>query len=221
MNTNLITIKDLSFAYGDNIVLSHVNMSIPKGAFCAIVGANGSGKSTLLKLMLGLLKADRGSIELFSEPLHQFKAFSKIGYIAQRGLNPISGFPATVREIVALPLKRTVFAPWPQPEVDAVLKLLNIYELRKRMISTLSGGQLQRVYLAKEMILHPEILFLDEPTNGLDGESIRQLFILLETLNIQQQLTIVMVTHSSEQVKAYAKQVFAVSDQQVTEVEHA
>lgn len=215
MENSVISVKNVSFSYGNNNVLDDVSLEIERNSFLAIVGANGSGKSTLIRIMLGLLAPDSGSVEVLGESIKQFHQFSKIGYVAQKGLNESYGFPASVREVVGLPFKFT----WSKTErkkrqqrIDEVLDLVDMKAFGHHLISELSGGQLQRVLIARELIMRPEILFLDEPTNGLDKNMIKQLFTILKTLNTQEKLTIILITHSDEHLRQEVHQTLVVED---------
>lgn len=104
----MIKVEDVSYRYEKDTVLEHINLSIPQGAFLAIVGPNGSGKSTLLKLLLGLLKLQNGNIYLFGVPITNFKEWDKIGYVSQKANSFNSGFPATVFEVVLSGLTKKI-----------------------------------------------------------------------------------------------------------------
>lgn len=200
MKKVLIRLQDVHFSYGQQPVLERVSFNLEGDSFYAITGANGSGKSTLVKLMLGLLKPTKGQIE--RPGLHQ----GRVGYVAQKGLSQSLGFPASVEEIVSLPLftrKHKISKAEREKKILRVLRLLEIEPLRKRLISELSGGQLQRVLIARELITEPSILFLDEPTNALDKEMIQSLFVILEHLQKEHHVTIVLITHSDEQIREY------------------
>lgn len=189
----MIEIKNLSFSYPDLTVFRDVDLTIKSGEFVAIVGSNGSGKSTLLNLMLGFLRPQSGSIKLLGQPIDAFDQYSKIGTVFQGGLTRSQGFPATALEVVMLKAKRMN----KQARIDAMTSLdhVGLKEIAHKKISKLSGGQLQRVYIARELMYEPSILFLDEPTTGLDKQSEEDLMNVLEHLNTVHKMTIIMVTH--------------------------
>ncbi|CAM3566114.1 metal ABC transporter ATP-binding protein [Erysipelothrix urinaevulpis] len=191
----MIEIKNMSFSYPDMTIFSSVNLKIEAGDFVAIVGANGSGKSTLLNLMLGFLKAQEGTIKLLGQPIEDFNQYAKIGTVFQGGLTKSQGFPATALEVVMLKAKSMN----KQARKDALASLdhVGLKDIAHKKISNLSGGQLQRVYIARELMYEPEVLFLDEPTTGLDKTSTQELMELLAHLNEVHKMTIVMVTHQS------------------------
>lgn len=205
MKDTIINIKDVSYRYEKNFVLEKINLTIPKGAFLAIVGPNGSGKSTLLKLLLGLLKIQTGSIELFGKQLQNFKDWDKIGYVSQKANSFNSGFPATVFEVVMSGLTKKIglfrFAKKQHREkVWNALESVGMLDFANRNIGELSGGQQQRVFIARALVSDPELLILDEPTVGVDAANVKQFYKMLEHLNQNLGITLMLVTHDVEAV---------------------
>lgn len=205
MKDIIINIKDISYRYEKNLVLENIDLSIPKGAFLAIVGPNGSGKSTLLKLLLGLLKIQTGSIELFGKPIQVFKDWDKIGYVSQKANSFNSGFPATVFEVVLSGLTKKIglFRFAKKQDKDKVWKALEsvgMLDFANRNIGELSGGQQQRVFIARALVSDPELLILDEPTVGVDAANVKQFYKMLEDLNQNLGITLMLVTHDIEAV---------------------
>lgn len=194
----MIKIKNMSFRYPDLDIFNNVNLEISKGEFVSIIGANGSGKSTLLNLILGFIKPDSGSIEVLGEPIEKFSQFDRIGTIFQGGLTRSQGFPASALEVVMLKSKK-MNKEAKKMALDS-LDHVGLKDIAHKKISELSGGQLQRVYIARELMYEPDILFLDEPSSGLDSESIKDLMELLDHLNDVHNMTIVMVTHHSNEL---------------------
>jgi zinc transport system ATP-binding protein len=200
----LFKLKNVSFAYTNEYVLQNINLTIDKGDFVGIVGKNGAGKSTLLKLMIGQLKPSTGQI-LRSEQ-------AKIGYVEQVTMNLDNTFPATVMEIVLLGLYQKIgkfaFAKNNHKKLAlAALKTVGMQGFENRQISALSGGQQQKVLIAKTLVQNPDILILDEPTTGIDKQSEKEFFELLEHLNQKHQKTILIVTHSIEKVLSTTRQI--------------
>ncbi len=223
MEKTVIDVRDVSFSYGNNLVLDKVSLQVMKGDFFAITGANGSGKSTLIRLILGLLKTQSGSITVLGEAVASFSQHAQLGYVAQKGLSHSFGFPASVYEVVGLPLKTVFSASKRQArhqKIMAALAQVNMQDFSKRMISELSGGQLQRVLIARELILNPKILFLDEPTNGLDSPMIHELFEILHTLNRKNQMTVLLITHSDEQLRENITHTILIEDHHAVRIDH-
>lgn len=197
---NIISVKNLFFGYDEKLVLQDINLEIYKGDYLGIVGPNGSAKSTLLKSILGLLKPQRGSVKIFNQDIEKFKDWGRIGYVAQKATSFNSSFPATVEEVVAANLfsKIGLFRSIKKEEkqkVYQILKVVGMEDYGKRLIGNLSGGQQQKVFIARTLISDPEIIFLDEPTGGIDVESQMEFYDLLERLNKEMDITIVMISH--------------------------
>lgn len=217
----MIEIKNLHFAYDKHEVLCDINLKINQGDFVAVLGNNGSGKSTLLKLILGFLKPNIGTIQMLDKETDDFEYHKRLGYVPQGGLLNVSAFPANVLEIVLLRIPKKHFFSFGQDNrKDLALKSLKkvgIEDLAYQPISTLSGGQLQRVLIARELVVNPELIVLDEPTTGLDSHSSEALIKILEELN-EQGITIVMVSHDFDEIKDHVNRVFRVKDRHITEV---
>jgi zinc transport system ATP-binding protein len=211
----VININNLSFDYGDNQVLCAVNLEVKDGDFLAIIGPNGSGKTTLLRLILGLEKAKNGTIKLLGELIENFKDHKKLGYMPQKATHFNNNFPATVLEIVMMGLInqkskwRFFKAADRQKALDALAKV-EMVDLSQRRIGELSGGQQQRVLIAKALISNPKVLFLDEPTTGIDPGSQSRFYKLLGKLN-QSGITIILVSHDVGRVTKYVNKIAQVN----------
>lgn len=196
----ILKVKNLSYKYTKDYVLEDVSLEVPQGAFLAIVGPNGSGKSTLLKLVLGLLKIQSGTIELFGENIRQFKDWQKIGFVSQKANSFNSGFPATVFEVVQSGLTKKIglfkFASRADKlKVKKALEAVDMLSYQNRNIGELSGGQQQRVFIARSLVVEPELMILDEPTVGVDSKNVQQFYELLGRLNQKLGITLILVTH--------------------------
>ncbi|ABZ84971.1 abc transporter ATP-binding protein [Heliomicrobium modesticaldum Ice1] len=196
----LVEARNLSFRYGHQETLSDIQLNIYRGDFLGIIGPNGSGKSTLLRLLLGLLTPEQGQVLLWGEPLAQFRQWSRIGYVPQKATAFNAAFPATVREVVAAGRlgRKGLFGRLNNADravIDQSLATVGMDTFADRLIGHLSGGQQQRVFIAQALAGEPEILFLDEPTVGVDAEQEEQFYSLLERLNSKSAMTIVIVSH--------------------------
>ena len=196
----IIKVKNLSYKYTKDIVLEDVSLEVSKGDFLAIVGPNGSGKSTLLKLILGLLKMQTGTIELFGENIRHFKDWQKVGFVSQKANSFNSGFPATVYEVVQSGLTKKIglfkFASKADKQkVKKALESVDMLAYQNRNIGELSGGQQQRVFIARSLVVEPELMILDEPTVGIDTKNVHQFYELLRHLNKKLGITLILVTH--------------------------
>lgn len=200
----IIQLETVCFSYTHEEVIKNVSLEIHRGDYVGIVGPNGGGKSTLLKLMLGLLTPQDGTVKLFGKELHTFTDWSTIGYVPQRTHIEMS-FPVTAEEIVAMGRygKRGLFRfPTKEDKQKTLhaLKQVDMLEYKDRQISDLSGGQQQRVFIARALASEPEIIFLDEPTVGVDVKTQKQFYELLRKLNREMNLTLVIVTHELDVV---------------------
>jgi len=173
-----------------------VTLLIPDGKQVAIVGPNGAGKSTLFKVLVGLIKPDKGSIEVHDQPLGTYKTC--IAYVPQREEVDLR-FPITVREVVMMG-RDLHFGMINKPgqmdnnAVEEAMRRLDISNLASASLSELSGGQLQRVFLARAVAQEPHILIMDEPFNGVDVSTQEATFQLLTDLR-SRNVTVLVSTH--------------------------
>lgn len=209
MSIDVLTAEGLAFRYNSTEVLSDISFRLQTGDYVGIVGPNGSGKTTLIKLILGFMQPSKGTIALFGSNPVDFSEWRRVGYLPQRinSFNP--NFPATVKEIVALGLLSTKGFPKRIGKVDkgaieSALSLLDILDIKNKLIGELSGGQQQRVLLAKAIVSKPELLMLDEPTTALDPEAREKFFNTLRDLNGNGKVTIVIITHDTGTIGKYA-----------------
>ncbi|KKR22006.1 MAG: ABC transporter related protein [Parcubacteria group bacterium GW2011_GWE2_39_37] len=202
---NIIEVKNVSFAYEKVDVLKNITLDIHKGDYVGIIGPNGAGKTTLFKVMLGLLKPREGSVSLFGQDLAYFKDWHKIGYVPQKSTNFDSNFPATVRDVVLMAryVPGKIFQKASKEDelaAEKALRQVNMIEYADRMISDLSGGQQQRIFIARALVNEPEIIFLDEPTSGIDKTSQDNFYKILQNLNKELGLTLVLISHDIERI---------------------
>lgn len=188
----VIESKELVFIREGVTIIDDFSFAIEKGTIVGIIGPNGGGKSTLLKLMMGLLTPTAGEVTLLGKKPHSNAARQQIAYVAQRGgsIDPL--FPATVKEVVQAGLRDKKNS---LKKTQKALKDLDILYLANRHLSQLSGGERQRALIARALVSEPKILFLDEPTDGLDPESREEFYTLLQKLKEKKKLTIVIVSH--------------------------
>lgn len=197
---NIVEVENLSFSYGNQEVLSNINLTIHRGDYLAVVGGNGSGKTTLLKIILGLLKPDGGDVYLFGKNVKDFKEWRKIGYVSQKATNFDANFPATVEEVVLMGryARRGLLhhlVPEDRKKTREALEKVEMWQYRGRQIGEISGGEQQRVFIARALASEPEIIFLDEPTAGIDKNAREDFYTLLKKLNQKFNLTVILVTH--------------------------
>ena len=196
----LIKISNIDFAFGHVKVLEDISFDISMGDFLAVIGPNGSGKTTLVKIILGLLKPDRGHIEIFNQPINEFNQWKKIGYVPQKATHIDPLFPVSVKEVVAMGLLSSKKFPQmitreEELRIGAALESVGMESFSQRRIGNLSGGQQQRVFIARAIVNQPLVIFLDEPTTGVDAEIQGHFYDMLDELNKQHGITIVLITH--------------------------
>ncbi len=200
-----IQFEDVSFSYDGIKILENVSFHIHRGEFVSLVGPNGSGKTTILKLIVGILKPDKGKIKIFDNI--NFKR-NQIGYVPQY-VDIDRTFPITVYEVVEIGLidgLLKIDRKEAEKKINHVLGLLDIMKLKDRQFTTLSGGEKRRVLLARALVSNPELILLDEPTTNIDEESERKLFDILKSL--KKTKTILVVTHDSDFVSSLTDVVF-------------
>lgn len=212
--------KHLDFSYGHDQIIHNLSFEIRKGEYVGLIGQNGSGKSTVLKLLLGLIKPSKGSIELLGSPMENFKKWDQVGYVPQRSGIFDKTFPATVEEIVAMGTvgQKKLFRALDtedQKNVTEALEEVDLIPLRKRLISELSGGQQQRVLIARALAGKPEILFLDEPVVGIDTIVQKKFYKLLQHLNKDLGITLLLVSHDLDIVAHEADYLMLMSEGEV------
>ncbi len=204
---DVVCLHNVSYAYEHKPALTNITLHVKQGSTLGIIGPNGGGKSTLLKLMLGVLQPDEGTITIMDrKPVDACRDGSIVGYVPQRHVLDWT-FPITVRQVVQLGLigKKPVFNWFTRRDHEAVtvaLRAVDMLAQADRPIGGLSGGQQQRVFIARALIARPKILFLDEPTTGIDQAGQEIFLQLLDELKKQFGLTLVMVSHDLRSVVA-------------------
>ncbi|MHA7733353.1 metal ABC transporter ATP-binding protein [Nitrosopumilus sp. S6] len=198
-----VEISNLSVQYPDVKALDDVSFVVNQGDFLGIIGPNGAGKSTLFDCMLGLNTKYKGEIKFFGKDIKNSKNhLREIGYVPQKPIFE-KNFPATVSDVVRMGLRNES----DENKINEILQQLWIHELRNRRIGELSGGQLQRVFIAKALIHNPKILILDEPVTGIDQQSIELFYSILRELNSKQKITIIWSSHDLDAVNQLANHV--------------
>lgn len=182
----MIELQHVYFAYeyGQDL-LEDVNMLIKNGDYISIVGENGSGKSTLVKLILGLLTPSRGTLR---------NTFRHRAYVPQRFETLNSQFPITVYEVMNC--YRQVLHLKDKGIIKTCLQQMNVYDLKDRLIGNLSGGQCQKVLIARALMGHPDLLIFDEPSTGIDVPSQEELYPFIKDLNENKGITVITVEHN-------------------------
>ncbi len=203
---SIIEVRDVSFSYdGTENILKNITLAIHQGDYIGFVGPNGAGKTTLLKVMLNLLTPDSGMVRLFGQDIQDFKDWHRIGYVPQKAARFEANFPASAYEVVSMARYsgKRLFRRTSQADKESVkdsLLKLDMWEHKERLIGDLSGGQQQRVFIARALVNQPEVIFLDEPTTGVDKKTQDSFYGLLQRLNKELGLTLVLVSHDIERI---------------------
>lgn len=203
----IISLENLWAGYPQTPVLENINFTIRELDFIGLIGPNGGGKTTLLKVLLGLLKPQRGKVSILNKPVQQGRRY--IGYVPQL-LELDRSFPIKVKDVVSMGRlsQRKLFRRYHRQDWEIVRRSLSqvgMADMGDRPIGELSGGERQRVYIARALASEPRILLLDEPTANIDSRVQASIYELLRELN--QSITILMISHDLAAVSSYVKTV--------------
>ena len=217
----VVEAQDVSTELGGVVIHRHLDLQVRRGEVLALIGGSGSGKTTLLRLMLGLEVPSAGSVRIFGHPLGRCAVRDlevvrhRWGVLFQQG----ALFSAlSVHDNVALPLRELKSVPGNMVRPLVMLKLAQVGlkpEDANKMPAQLSGGMVKRVALARALILDPQLLFLDEPTAGLDPDSSKQFVKLVRDLRRELGLTVVMVTHDVDTLFALVDRVAVLAERKI------
>lgn len=209
-----ISVKNLSVAYEDNLIIDNMNLSIPKGKISVIIGANGCGKSTLLKAIARVIKPKSGEVLINEKNIKSQKEKVIATQVAFLPQGPVCPSGITVKELVS-------FGRFPHQKligglnlhdkevVDWAIEETGLKEFADREIENLSGGQRQRAWIAMTLAQETDIIMLDEPTTYLDMSYQLEVLQVLEKLNKQKNITIVMVLHELNNACRFASNIIA------------
>ena len=206
-----IEMEGVWFSYDGTPILEDINFTLKQGDFLGMIGPNGGGKTTLLKLLLGILKPDRGVIRVLGNPPH--KARRRVGYVPQN-TDFNNTFPVSVMDVALMGrLTRSRmgkrFSSQDRPAAEEALRKVGMWDRKNTPIGKLSGGQRQRVLIARALVTEPAMLFLDEPTAKVDPEFENNIYDFLKELN--RRTTIVTITHDVGVLSRYVKSVACVN----------
>jgi zinc transport system ATP-binding protein len=186
MTNKIVEVKNLSFRYTSQPILKNLSLAVAAGDYLSIVGSNGCGKSTLAKLLIGLLAKQTGEIVVGTE---------KIGHVSQRKDSSSDSFPITVFELLNSYAK-ILKVKNPRSKITDLLGKMKLGKYRHSLVAELSGGQYQKLLIARCLLGEPELLVLDEPSTGVDVQSQAEIYAILKDLNQKNHLTIIAVEHN-------------------------
>ncbi|MDB5294934.1 MAG: hypothetical protein JWO31_917 [Phycisphaerales bacterium] len=208
----LVDIRGVSFAYGSQAVLRDIDLSVRPGTALGLIGPNGGGKTTLMKVLLGLLEPGAGQVRIGGLPPRQaVRRGDLVGYLPQRPRAP-AGFPASVRQVVRMGLAgKAGLLRRPSADdlafCDHLLERVGLADRADRPIGSLSGGQVQRAFIARALAPRPRLLLLDEPTVGIDQAGQQRFIEFVGELKTELKLTVVFVSHDLRAVTAIADRI--------------
>lgn len=210
-----VHVRDLGIAYGRREALRGITFDAGRGSFVAVLGPNGSGKTSLIKALVGIVDPAAGQVHVFGRPP---RGARDVGYVPQvKTLE--RRFPATALELVVSGIRGRWPARCSAAEKEAACKALRSIggeHLAPRQLSALSGGELQRIYLARSLIRQPRLVLLDEPATGVDAAGASDLFDVLESYQHLQDATIIMVTHDWNAAFHHATHVLLLNREQIS-----
>ena len=210
----MIIIKDLNYYVNHTPILVNINLELARGEFASIIGPNGAGKSTLIKIILGLIPGFRGEILINGEKQKTWLRRNIIGYMPQKEQFD-RNFPATATDIVLMGIagKKGLFTYFNKADKAAahqIMESTGVYRHKDNYIGSLSGGELQRVLLARALISKPEYLFLDEPDANVDKDGVAHFYALLNELHAGGK-TILMVSHDIHNTSRFCSQLICLN----------
>lgn len=209
MTDKIVSISDLWVYRGEHAVLEDITLELEAADFLGLIGPNGGGKSTLLKVMLGLIKPERGEVKIFG--LSPQEARGRVGYMPQKTLFDPS-FPVKAFDVVLMGrynraglLRR--YSQADRTAAKLALEAVGMAGFSEREIGSLSGGEQQRVFVARSLVSEPKLLLLDEPTAGVDAAQEKEFYDLLCRLNRKMGIAIVLVSHDITAISKYVNKI--------------
>lgn len=209
----LIQISSLTFAFEQQTVLNDVHLDVEAGTTLGLIGPNGGGKTTLIRLLMGVLAPTIGSIRINGlTPRQAIRRGDVVGYLPQKSSATRDTFPISVRQAVHLGLAGKTgmlrsFARDDETFADRMIERVGLSDLADRPIGALSGGQLQRAYIARALAPRPKLLLLDEPTTGIDRPGQERFIEFLQGLKNELGLTVVFVSHDLRAVSSISDRI--------------
>jgi zinc transport system ATP-binding protein len=203
----IVELNDVWLRFDGKVILENITLVVDKNDFLGIIGPNGGGKTSLLKVILGLIKPNQGEVKVFGGPPQKNR--KSIGYVPQLGRFDME-FPALVRDVIATGRlgPRKLLRGYSRKDkelVEKVLRDVDMVEFKDRHIGSLSGGEIQRVFIARALVSDPKLLLLDEPTASVDKLSDTKFW---EFLNILKEvIPIILVTHDISAVSTYVEKI--------------
>ncbi len=194
----MIIIEDLEFAYsGQNYILKNINLKVQQGDYVSVLGDNGCGKTTLMRIILGFLKPTKGKMIVNTK---------SIGYVPQKNDFMGNGFPITVYEVLYSYYKLLKLKD--KNRIIQVLEYVGMIKCQNMLMGNLSGGQTQKILIARALLGNPKLLILDEPSTGVDRDSQTEIYRLIKNLCDQDKITVISVEHNLEAAVQNSNKIF-------------
>lgn len=222
-NETLIKITDLTMSFDQRLLFKDLNMTVEQGDFLSVIGPNGTGKSTFLQLLMRKIMPRRGKVAYVGSGFGP----KKIGFVPQTR-NIAEDYPLNIASFVSLRLYDNLI-PWltksDRKKIHKALEKVRLNEKSDNLLYRSSGGEQQRAYIAQALVNQPQMVILDEPTNGLDERSKNEVLDILKNLQVNDRVTIVLVSHDPDAVRQNSTKIlqlngdttFAVGDQSLVE----
>ncbi|MBI4849593.1 MAG: metal ABC transporter ATP-binding protein [Nitrospirae bacterium] len=210
---NALSVENLCVKINNRHLIENITFNVEEGRIVALIGPNGAGKTTLIKAVLGLIPYSPGTVSFFGQPFRNVNSHFKVGYVPQR-LEFDRTFPLTVSELIGFtvpPVYSFSFFKRDKKHINELLEIVGAQDLMDRSIGGLSGGELQRVMIAKAIVNEPKILFLDEPASGVDIEGQERFYDLVKRLNKEKGLTVILISHDLNIVYRFADNVLCIN----------
>ncbi len=200
----VIKTTQLTKIYGTQKAVDNLDMNVPQGQIYGFLGQNGAGKTTTIRMLLGLIKPTHGEIEIFGESLHkhQKEILRRIGSIVE-----FSGFYENLTARENLSINAKLMGVHKKNAMDEALEIVGLHQETKKLVGSYSLGMKQRLGIARAILHHPELLILDEPTNGLDPVGIKEIRRLIKSLAEERKITILVSSHILSEVEQLADQI--------------
>jgi zinc transport system ATP-binding protein len=209
----IIDIRQLDFAYGQQLVLKQIDLRIEPGTTLGVIGPNGGGKTTLIRLLLGLMPPTRGTLRIDGlEPRRAVRRGNVVGYLPQNPQLPGGNFPLSVRQLVRLGLagKTGMLRYYAREDLrftEELIERVGLKDSGEQPVGQLSGGQLQRALIARTLAPRPKLLLLDEPTTGIDRAGQIHFVEFIQSLKSDLGLTVIFVSHDLRAVTSISDRI--------------
>ncbi|MDD5020894.1 MAG: metal ABC transporter ATP-binding protein [Endomicrobiaceae bacterium] len=216
--TSIISIKNLNVTSNKHVMLKDINIEIEYGDCIAILGPNGAGKTTFLKTVNGLIRQKSGTVKVLGMPLDN-DIKSKIGYIPQNNYFD-SLLPISVRDVISIGISAQFgifkkFTNFDNKTIEDIAKGLNIFNLIDKPIGQLSGGESQKVSIARVLAQNPKLILMDEPLSNLDNKAQTDILNLIDFIYQEQTITLLIVVHNLTQIPKSCNKVVLIADGQI------